>query len=95
MLLWTALLRKLPQQVHNFENFHRDKLTGFECYDKTVAVVGVGHIGLEVVKIAQGLGMRVVGVDIDKKHDCVQYATIEDALLQADVIVNEPDLFQL
>ena len=56
MLLWTALLRNLPGQSENFASFNRDGLTGWECEDKTLLVVGVGNIGYEVVKIGQGLG---------------------------------------
>ncbi len=50
ILLVMALLRKLPQQIAQFPNFHRDGLTGRECAGKRLLVVGVGSIGAEVVK---------------------------------------------
>lgn len=87
MLLWMALLRRLPQQMAHFAEFNRDNLTGQECEHKTLVVVGVGHIGSQVVKIGQGLGMKVLGVDLVKKYDFVDYVSIQDALPSADIIV--------
>ncbi len=87
MLLWMALMRKLPLQMRQFADFNRDGLTGNECGKKTLVVVGVGNIGSEVVKIGMGLGMRVFGVDIVRKFPFVDYADIGEALPQADVVV--------
>lgn len=87
MLLWMALLRKLPQQIAHFSTFNRDNLTGQEGEHKTLLVVGVGNIGSQVVKIGQGLGMTVRGVDLVKKYDFVDYVSIQDALPSADIIV--------
>ncbi len=87
MLLWMSVLRKLPQQIEQFNNFNRDGLTGQECQHKTLLVVGVGNIGYETVKIGKGLGMNVLGVDIDEKHAEVSYTSIEKGLPQADIVV--------
>ena len=87
MLIWMSLLRKFPKQTEHFSRFDRDGLTGLECASKTLLVVGVGHIGFEVVKIGCGLGMQVLGVDIVQKHDSVTYVSIEEGLDAADVIV--------
>jgi D-lactate dehydrogenase len=87
MLLWMALLRRLPRQLRHFQTFNRDGLTGAECYGKTLLVVGVGHIGSEAARIGQGLGMRVLGVDVVKKYHDVTYVALEEGLKAADVIV--------
>jgi len=87
MLLWMSLLRKLPQQMKQFTNFNRDGLTGKECEQKTLLVVGVGNVGHEVVRIGRGLGMEVLGIDIVKKHSSVSYVSIEEGLPNADIIV--------
>ena len=87
MLLWMALLRKLPLQMRSFATFNRDGLTGWECEHKTLLVVGVGHIGYEVVDIGQGLGMQVLGVDLVHTHKDVTYVTLEEGLSRADIIV--------
>jgi D-lactate dehydrogenase len=86
-LLWLSLLRKLNLQITQFSSFNRDGLTGEECEKKTLVVVGVGNIGSEVVKIGEGLGMQVLGVDIVHRYDQVKYVSIENALNRADIIV--------
>jgi D-lactate dehydrogenase len=95
MLLWMALLRKLNQQINQFHRFNRDGLTGHETLNKTLAVVGVGNIGSEVYKIGTGLGMKVLGVDLVRRHDFVEYVSIEEALPQADIIVCAMNLNRL
>ena len=87
LTLWMALLRKLPRQIGNFPKFHREGLTGLENEGKTLLVVGVGNIGYEVVKIGWGLGMRVLGVDIDPKHPDVEYVDPQEGIRKADIIV--------
>ncbi len=84
MLLWMALLRRLPQQMAQFARFHRDGLTGGECAGKNLLVVGAGYIGSEVVKIGRGLEMNVRRVDIIPKRSDV---SIEEGLPWADIIV--------
>jgi D-lactate dehydrogenase len=92
MLLWMALLRKLPRQIRQFHEFHRDGLTGFECQGRTLVVVGVGNIGHEICVIGRALGMNVIGVDRDQRHADVTYAPIEQALAQADIVTSAMDL---
>lgn len=92
LLLWMALLRKLPRQREHFRRFDRDGLTGSECQGKTLLVVGVGNIGHEIVKIGRGLGMRVFGMDIVRRHDDVQYTEFAAALPEADIVVSAMNL---
>ncbi len=87
MMMWMALLRKLPRQMRQFHSFHRNGLTGSECQGRTLVVVGVGHIGSEVCQIGRALGMHVLGVDLDPRFPDVEYTTIDAALSQADVVV--------
>ena len=87
MLLWMALLRKLPQQMENFVPFHRDGLTGIECEGKKLVVVGVGNIGSQIVKIGIGLGMDVMAVDIVVKYPEYEYSDFNIAVADADIIV--------
>jgi D-lactate dehydrogenase len=87
MLLWMALLRKLPRQRRQFRTFDRDYLTGREAEGRCLVVVGVGNIGHEVAVIGKGLGMRVLGVDIERTHEDVIYRPAEEALPQADIVV--------
>lgn len=87
MMQALALLRKLPRQMEQFNRFHRDGITGREMTQKTLVVVGVGRIGHEIARIGTALGMKVLGVDIVKKHNDVSYEDIDDALAEADTLV--------
>ncbi len=91
-LLWLALLRKLPLQLKQLPTFQRNHLTGRECYQKTLLVVGVGNIGYAVAQLGIGLGMRVLGVDIDPRHEDVDYVPLAIGLRQADVVVSAMNL---
>lgn len=87
MLLWSALLRKLPRQIRQFHGFERDGLTGGESAGKNLLVVGVGNIGSKIATIGRGLDMHVRGVDLVEKHPQVEYTTIEAGLPWADIVV--------
>jgi len=92
ILLWMALMRKLPRQMEQFKTFHRDGLTGRENQGKILLVVGVGNIGYEIVQIGRGLDMIVRGVDIVRKHSDVEYVDFDEALPDADIIVSAMNL---
>ena len=87
MMLWMALLRKLGQQQRQFANFGRDGLTGSNCENKNLLVVGVGNIGYEIVRIGKGLSMKVSGVDIVERHKDVCYVSIDQGIAEADIVV--------
>jgi D-3-phosphoglycerate dehydrogenase / 2-oxoglutarate reductase len=63
--LLLALSRNLPQGHAGMKagKWERSKLVGVEVQGKTLAVVGLGKIGRHVVRMALGLGMKVVGHD--------------------------------
>jgi D-lactate dehydrogenase len=87
ILLVLALLRKLPRQMAQLPRFSRDGLTGSECAGKHLLVVGVGHIGSEVIRIGRALGMDARGVDIVRRHDDVAYLDRDEGLAWAEAIV--------
>ena len=87
MLFWMALLRKFPRQIEQFSTFHRDGLTGRECTGKNLLVVGVGNIGMEIVRLGTLLGMNVSGVDIEEKHESVAYVSFDEGAKNADIVV--------
>ena len=51
-------------RVKNKGSFTSDGLQGFDLAGKTIGVVGTGHIGQHVIKIANGFGMKVIGFDV-------------------------------
>ncbi|MCX8161364.1 MAG: hydroxyacid dehydrogenase [Candidatus Saccharicenans sp.] len=87
ILMMLALLRKLPRQMEQFRRFDRDGLTGTEVQGKRLLVVGVGRIGGEIVRIGQGLGMKVRGVDIVRRHNFVEYVERDEGLAWAEAII--------
>lgn len=87
VLVMMALLRRLPKQIAQFQKFHRDGLTGGECRNRCLLVVGVGNIGQEIVKLARGMGMRVLGVDLVKRMPALDYVSLKEGLRQADVVI--------
>ena len=87
MLLWTSLLRRLPQQLLQFDSFGRDHLSGQENPGKVMALFGIGNIGYEIWRIATGLGLLVHGVDPVRRHADVAYTSPEQALSEANIIV--------
>ena len=87
MMMVMALLRKLKFQLAHFNSFNRDRLTGKECQGKNLLVVGVGHIGRELVDIAKGLRMRVKGVDLVRRVKNLEYVPLSQGLVWADIII--------
>jgi len=87
LLMMLALARKLKQQTQSFPTFNRDGLTGSECIGQTLLVVGVGRIGSEIVRLAQGIGMRVQGVDLVKRVPSLKYVSLEEGVRTSDFIV--------
>lgn len=73
MLLWTALLKKLPDQIESFQRFNRSGITGRELSGKNLLVIGAGNIGIEIIRLSKALGMNVHGRDIVEKYDDVDY----------------------
>ena len=87
VLLALALLRKLKLQMKHLVEFRRDDITGRECRDRNVLIIGVGNIGMQVLDITQGLRMNALGVDIDPKTDNVAYTSLKKGVPWADIII--------
>jgi len=83
----TSLFRRMPAQVRQMASFDRNGLTGSEFGGKNLLVVGVGRIGSEIVRLGQGIGMNVKGVDIVRRHPGVQYVARDEGLAWADAVV--------
>jgi len=92
--LLLSLSRKIFPAVKRVREqglFATDELQGFDLQGKTLGVVGTGHIGTYVVKIAKGFGMNVVGYDPHPNADLAAkfgftYSSLEDLLKQSDAI---------
>lgn len=87
-----ALSRKLIPSVERTKkaDFRLDNLRGFELYNKTIGVIGVGHIGNVVIEIAQGFGMHVVvyshHTDPELEKKGIKFVDLDTLLSSSDVI---------
>jgi D-3-phosphoglycerate dehydrogenase len=89
-----ALARNIPQayiKLKSERKWDRKSFMGVEANGKTLGVVGLGRIGAEVAKRAQGMNMRVVAYDPyiseEKARELrIELASLEDVIKQADFI---------
>ncbi|HEX9780101.1 MAG TPA: phosphoglycerate dehydrogenase [bacterium] len=60
-----ALARRIPQAYSSLRGgqWERNKFVGTEVFGKTLGIIGLGKIGLEVARRAQAMGMRVLAHD--------------------------------
>lgn len=93
LALLLALARQVPQAHAHLRGgkWERERFLGTEVYGKTLGIVGLGRIGSEVARRAQGFGMRVVAFDPYLEAEVARRLGVElvdlDALLaQADFI---------
>lgn len=72
-------------------NFKLDGLMGFDLKDKTLGIIGTGHIGLHVIRMALGFGMKVIAYDVKKQNFLseilnFEYTSLENLLERSDII---------
>lgn len=72
-------------------NFSIEGLMGFDLKGKTLGVIGTGHIGLHVIRMALGFGMKVIAFDVKKQNFLsevlsFEYVPFEDLLKRSDII---------
>ena len=72
-------------------DFSLDGLMGFDLKEKVIGVVGTGHIGLHVIQMARGFGLRVLAFDVKKNQFLsevlgFQYVALDELLAQSDII---------
>lgn len=69
-----ALILALSRNLHKAyvrtirSDFTLEGLRGFDLKDKTLGVIGAGSIGVHVIKIAKGFGMKVLAFDPRPNH---------------------------
>ncbi|MCA9459123.1 MAG: hydroxyacid dehydrogenase [Nanoarchaeota archaeon] len=92
-----ALMLNLSRKVHKsylrtvHDDFSIDGLRGFDLKGKVLGIIGVGHIGLHVIRIAKGFGMHVKAFDINNDSFLSEvlhfdYASLDEILKTSDII---------
>lgn len=91
--LMMAMSRNIPQANQSMRagKWDRKLFMGVEVRGKTLGVVGLGRIGTEVAKRAQGMEMNILAYDpfISEERAAdlgVKLTTVEDIVLNADYI---------
>ncbi len=88
-----SLSKKIMLSSSNLKNniIEPEKYIGFDIFGKTIGVVGTGSIGKQVCRIANGIGMNVLGYDlypdkeISEKYN-VNFVSLDELLTNSDII---------
>ncbi|MBU0958331.1 MAG: hydroxyacid dehydrogenase [Nanoarchaeota archaeon] len=92
-----ALILALSRKIHkSYErtirgNFSLENLRGFDLKGKVLGIIGLGHIGKHVARIAKGFEMKVIAYDVKKDHKLskklgFKYTGFNDLLKNSDII---------
>ena len=82
--LMVSLARKIPQATMSMKagKWEKKKFMGVELFNKTLGVIGIGNIGSQVAKRAQGLAMNVLAYDPFLSEDKAKAMGVEKVDLQ-------------
>ncbi|MBF0343004.1 MAG: phosphoglycerate dehydrogenase [Nitrospirae bacterium] len=93
MSMMLSLARKVPQATQSMKEgeWEKKKFMGVELYNKTLGIVGIGNIGSQVAKKAQGLEMNVIGYDPFLQEELalqmgIKKVSVEELFKSADFI---------
>ena len=93
LALLASLARKIPQAVASMRSgkWEKSKFQGREIAYKTLGIIGLGNIGRIVADRAQGLKMKVIGVDPVMSSDRaaelgIELVELDELLTRADFI---------
>ncbi len=92
-----GLILALSRNIHKSHvrtlknDFSIKGLTGFDLKDKTIGIIGGGHIGLHVARIARAFGMHVRVFDINRDDFLAEvinfkYLDLDELLKVSDII---------
>ena len=92
-----ALILALSRNIHraylrtSSGDFNVQDLQGFDLKGRTIGVIGTGHIGLHVIRIAKGFDMKVIAYDARpdaRAADILDfsYADLADLLAASDIV---------
>jgi D-3-phosphoglycerate dehydrogenase len=83
-----TLLRRVAQMDHQLHQGVWEKLSGPQLTGKTVAIVGLGRIGLKVASYLRAFGVRLFAVDPARQDevDGIPVVTLEHALTESHII---------
>lgn len=94
MALLLALSRRIVDAYSRIEttgSFSQEGLRGFDLKGRTIGIVGTGHIGEHMIRMARGFDMNVIAFDVYQKTDLAaqlgfRYVSLDELLAASDVI---------
>lgn len=94
MALLLALSRRIYDAYRRIEttgSFSQENLRGFDLRGRTIGIVGTGHIGVHMIRMAKGFGMNVVAFDVHQNDALAselgfRYMSFDDLLANSDII---------
>ena len=91
--LMLALARKLPAANASMHagNWEKKSLLGAELRGKTLGILGLGRVGLEVAKRARGFGLEIIGSDpfvsaAVARESGIRVVSLEELIAGADYL---------
>ncbi len=95
LALLASLARKIPQAVASMRDgkWEKNKFQGREIAFKTLGIIGLGNIGRIVADRAQGLKMKVIGVDPVMSSERAAELGIE--LVELDELLKRADFLTI
>lgn len=91
--LLLSLSRRIPEAEARVRSgaFSPNGLRGFDLAGKILGVVGCGHIGMHMIRMANGFGMKILGFDVHPDPEIARannftYVSLPDLLAQSDII---------
>ena len=95
-----SLTRKIYQSVSQAKrlNFNHKEIRGVDLHGKTLGIIGMGKIGVNVLRIAHGFGMNLIvntrsrNDELREKYD-FKYVDLDELLRSSDVISLHLPLF--
>jgi len=94
-----ALILSLSRHIHKSYvrtvdgNYSLDGLRGFDLKGKTLGVIGAGHIGLHVIRMAKGFGMNVIAFDPYQHKFLAE--VLQFSYVDLDALFRESDIISL
>lgn len=84
--LMMAAARDLARMDRSIRAGTWQPLEGIQLFGKTLGVIGLGGIGSEVARIAQGMGMEVIGWNRTPRPATIPLVELDTLLEQSDVV---------
>ncbi len=88
IFLMMSLAKKFPLQIKtNYKTDYSLSMLTTEIRNKTVGIIGLGHIGLRIAEICSGLGMNVIYWNRKEKSVPYKYVDLDPLFSDSDFII--------